>query len=164
MKKLLIFALFVTIVNSSCSEESLIDDNQVQTEYQKKDKPKVFIKVKAKLHRGAKWSEPRGIKPCTKSFGVCGVSVEAGVEKGLSSSNVTLKDVNSKSMVMVFEPQVDALNRGIFYSVEHSEFTLPIDISREFGYSEITIVPKNYEVMVSEEFPHGYVILDIITN
>lgn len=164
MKKLLIFALFVSIVSSSCSEETVFDENQIQTEFKKDDKPKVSIKLKGKLHRGRKWSEPRGVKPCTRSFGVCGVSFEVGVEKNLSSTNITLQDVNSNSMIMVFEPQVDALNRGIFYSKEDSEFTLPIDISKEFGYSEITIMPKDYEVMVSNEFPHGYVILDIITN
>ncbi|QTY27827.1 hypothetical protein [Flavobacterium sp. CS20] len=164
MKQLLIFALFASVISSSCSEETVFDENQIKAEYKKDDKQKVSIKLMGKLHRGRKWSEPRGVKPCTRSFGICGVSFEVGVEKNLSQTNITLQDVNSNSMKMVFASEVNALNRGLFYSIEDSEFTFPFEVSREFGYSEITIIPKDYEVMVSDEFPHGYVILDIITN
>lgn len=201
MKKISIFILLA--IFTSCNEESIDSESISSTANEIKENPNInsttnqnnevyeqdfeyteeggYI-VRAKLHRGKKWTARENekrmrqgrlqIAPCSRSWGVCGVSFFGS---DLQIKRIELKfNPDLQHIDFVFRDTIEILyeddevrqvsNGDIFISDEDGYFSFPIELSKDiYGENEerfISIIPDNYITEFNEEYPFGHVIVN----
>ena len=143
MKKLFGTVLCIALFMSCTTENDSVDyqqDNKSELTIESDggnhyatyadDGPKAYFKIKAKLHRGQKWSEKHNVEPCTSGFGLCEVGIEVGVEKEVAE---IVKSVNSTQAEIVFLQPVDQPDGAVFISSEDDNIDLPEEVANQKG-------------------------------
>lgn len=176
------FSFLITLIISCENEETednlhMIQSNQFIT---KNDGVGGSVGIGMKIHRGKKWSERRGVTPCTQGLGICSVKPE-NVSVEYKKVKITYdftppptptpggpKSLNNRvansTLKIVFEENVGVKQGDIFISSEDDDFEFTQDVLPLLGLNRLTVLADDYIVYVDNDNPYGYVVVNCIAD